>query len=1025
MRYIDQNEIYNQTEQGLKIFKYYFPNEDFSNLKHYFKVRPEEKSSSSRVSWFNNLWRITDFGNQGEVKGMTAIEFVKWRDGYSHYDALRFIEEVIIGRKVEGGNFKPSKFAAEYSSREVTPEDKKGDYHFTYKTEPSKSDLSVIGRYVTKDHLDVFCCKSVEKYEYVGQNKDKTKDIVHIYTATDDYPIFLFDYGDFKKLYKPLEPKKEYRFLYIGKKPAKFIYGYKQLLKCRSEFLNKNEEEYTGDESNDEDTEEVETKPEGKPKALVVDLFRCSGESDALNLYSLGFHVYWLNSESEDFDYDTFKQVDDLCKNHYQIMDLDNTGRAQAMTNAMKHISLYSIELPEWLRLKDDWRGNSCKDLKDFINLSGTNVDVTRYNFRVLKNNARRVKFWQRVKDKNREDININMEYFYFFLRASGFFQMESKYFKKAGYCYVHIHNKLVELISPDDIKRRVKRYTKEWIKSKNIMEGLIILNKINTSAQLTESNLESIDEIKCNFKNYDSSTEYLHFKNCSIKITADKIERIKQDEVPNHIIKELVVDGKRLSQLINRNVQLIAKPIIQVEATPEFAELLAKQKNAKTDEERGNIFVEINKMSDIEKYIVTVNDEDFIFAGFLRNISRLHWRKELELKQPLTEIEKKEEMLALANIMFVLGYHCAQYKDSGKPWLTLLQDLKISDVGEASGRSGKSLLSKAIAFVRIAFYKGGRSLTDKSVFQFFYEGLTEFHDFIEIDDLHEFADFAFFYTQITGKREVNSKNYPAFTLDYPDSGKMLISTNYELPNTNSSTLSRLLNCGTTDYYHESTKFNDYKETRSPKTEYGRNLYDDFTDEEWQKFYNLICYCIQLQMRFYKIQPPMGSLEKRQLRRQMSSGLGRDEEFFNWANDYFITLPVGDTFTEISPEDHGYFNTYIIKEKAFENFTSRLSSKQKNDYRSTKFKAHLQCYCEYFEYELNPEDRCTDKAGRRILKTIDGGTLNRPDKPGSRTVECFYISNTPPPQRYDNKSEETVISESAKPSLTYTTDVPF
>jgi hypothetical protein len=988
MRYIDQKEIYNQTEQGLTIFQYYFPSEDLKNSRKKFKERPSEKSASALVTWYMGLWRITDFGNQAEINGLSAIDYVKWREGFEYYDALRFIEEVIIGRIVTTDSFQKSRFTAEYESREMGPEDKKGEYKFIFKTDPTKQDLTSIGRYVNKETLELFNCRTIQQYEYCAFSKKQNKDIVHIFKSHDTYPMFLFDYGDFKKLYRPLDREKKNRFLYIGQKPKKFIYGLKQIKRSDNEFA-------------DQESEDIKM-PEDKPGAKVRDLFRCSGESDALNLASLGFHVYWLNSESADFTYDEFKELDDLCESHYQIMDLDSTGRSQALRNAMKYISLYNIELPEWLRLKDDWRGNPCKDLKDFLNISGDDEDQTRYNFLVLKRNARRVKFWWKNNEKGKEDIQINMEFFFFFLRANGFYQMDSIYHKKAGYCYTYVtNNKMVELIHPDDMKRRVKRFTKEWIKSKNLMDGIAILNKINTSAQLTEGNFETIDEIKCSFKNYDRFTEYMHFNNCSIRVTKDKIEKVKHEDVPNYILKSLNVSNKILSDLIDRNMQVIEKPAIEVNATSVYQSLLDRLASAKTDEERQNINIDLAKLPDTEKYTVEIHDKDFIFASYLRDIARVHWHKELEKKEVLTETEKKEEMLSLANIMFVLGYHCSQYKDPGKPWLTFLQDMKISEVGKASGRSGKSILSMAPTKVRISFYCGGRKLNNKDEYKFLYDGVTEFHDFYEIDDYHEFADFGFFYTQVTGKREINPKNYAPFVLDYEDSGKMLISSNYELPNVDSSTLGRLLNCGVSDYYHEQTKFNDYKETRSPLIKFGRRIYNDFTDEEWVKFYNLIAYCIQLQMRFYKIQPPMNNLEKRQLRRAMSAGLGRDEIFFTWANNYFIRMPNGISNLIVSPPEHGYFNFLFLREDAFENFKSTsLTKNQANEYKPAAFKNHLSAWCEYNGFEFNPLDKCTDRQNRRILKTID-----------SSTRECFYISTLRTSEGIDNEPKVVMNDE--------------
>ena len=130
----------------------------------------------------------------------------------------------------------------------------------------------------------------------------------------------------------------------------------------------------------------------------------------------------------------------------------------------------------------------------------------------------------------------------------------------------------------------------------------------------------------------------------------------------------------------------------------------------------------------------------------------------------------------------------------------------------------------------------------------------------------------------------------------------------------------------------------------------------------------------------------MMNLEKRQLRRAMSQGLGKDEDFFTWANDYFINCP----FTEkpqYSPADQGYFNTYIIRENAFEAFRNKLSKKQQSDYRSGKFKNHIQAWAEYYGFELNPIGLCTGSSNdtcRRIIKSIDG-----------KSMECFYISTKP------------------------------
>jgi hypothetical protein len=132
MRYIDQDKIYSATDSGLKIFEHYFPNVDLKASKTFFKEREDEKTASAHVSWHDNFWRITDFGNP-EVNGLTGVAYIMYREKLSFYEALVFIEDIILNHRIEAGNFKPIKWAPEYSFREMTPQDKKGKYNWIFK----------------------------------------------------------------------------------------------------------------------------------------------------------------------------------------------------------------------------------------------------------------------------------------------------------------------------------------------------------------------------------------------------------------------------------------------------------------------------------------------------------------------------------------------------------------------------------------------------------------------------------------------------------------------------------------------------------------------------------------------------------------------------------------------------------------------------------------------------------------------------------------------------------------------------
>ena len=587
MRYIDEDKIYQETDGGKDIFRYYYRDYDFGKRPPMkIKVR-DEKTASVQITYYQGYWRITDFGNQDEVNSLKGVAFVMYMENLNYYEALKFVEEVIIRHEVGGSGWQKPRWRPDYEMREMGPEDVKGRYNFVYKEESeiTRKDLEAFGRYVTKETLQDFNCRVLKEYEYCSFSEKHKRDVVHKFIATEDYPMFVFDYGDFQKLYRPHDLEKKNRFLYVGRKPKNYIYGLRQLQAAKNELI-----------SDDEDGEETIAPPE-KANARLKDIFRCSGESDALNLHSLGFHVYWLNSETAELTYDEYKEIDDLCVNHYQIMDLDTTGRAMALKNAVKYIDLFTIELPEWLGTKKDFRGNPCKDLKDFINLIGESEEETRKQFIYRKAKARKVKFWSRSE---KGEYSINMEYFYFFLKANGFYQMEYRHLKNTDYCYAWIKGKVVDLIPPDGIKRIVKRFTKNWIKSKNLTDEIAILNKLNTSNQISEANIDTMDNVEIEFRNVSKEYEYLHFKNASLRISKTAIERIKHEEVPNHILGAITIKNEVISHVIPRNISLLDRHPVEVNATPTYQALLDRQSAATSIEERETIAAEIALLPEI-----------------------------------------------------------------------------------------------------------------------------------------------------------------------------------------------------------------------------------------------------------------------------------------------------------------------------------------------------------------------------------------------------------------------------------------
>ena len=976
--YIDQDEILRLTNGGKMVFERLIPGfKDHGS----FKLRSDEETASCSYYEKDGISYITDFGNGG--KAMTAVSYVMDKEALTYYNALLYIEQVFLNRTTVSGKVIYPKWRSEYSTRTLTTEDKVGQMNFYYKDFPSEKDLQSIGPFVEVRHLLHFNCKALISYEMISEKDGKKT--CHIYKATEDFPMFLFDYGDFKKIYKPHEQKKAFRFMWydpFGKKTQDMIFGLDQIRKARNEFAVNSSDDDTGAESADD-------RPPHKKDAIVRDLFRCSGESDALNLFSLGYHVYWLNSETIGYG-NRFREVNSLTLNHYQIFDLDKTGLKYAHKTAEQNFELLNIPLPAWLSTKKDFRGNPAKDIKDYINTFKTS-ESAKYGFdRLAKGKARAVKFWWEDKENRIRFSPIN---FAFFLEVCGYARYKYSVDKNKDYCFIFIKDKIVRIMSPDNIKAEVKSFTLEWLESKNLTNEVKVLNAFISTKSLSDSVLETLPFVEIILKNYSKDTEYIHFKNKSLKITADKIETIKHIDVPNHILGNFSAGKLNMSHVVPRELGSCPKVAITVQQSAKYLELTNQLKSNNSNVANFQISKEIANLPVSEKVDIVVQ-EPFFFSSFLEDLSRIHWQKEMEKNESLTVDEVKEQNAVLANLMYTIGYMLAQHKSRTKAWAVFAQDMKISAIGESSGRSGKSLIMEAVKKIRLFKDIEGRTLDNPNVYQFLYEGLTEFHDGINVDDFSEHANFEYFYNQITGSRVINAKHTAQVDLSFEESGKMFFSTNFELPKQTGSTKGRILNCGVSDFYHEKAKKNNYLESRTPETKYGKLLFDDFTQDEWNKFYWFMAYCLQLYMRLPRIDPPMENIEKRQLRREMSNGMGRGEHFLNWANDYFEHLAPGKNFddsdinaTSLDIDDKAYFNQYFSQKIALEHFKIHggLSDANMRKFSSHLFRLKLEAWTEYNDYILNPSEKMDASNSTRKNKKILG-----------QTITCFYIQTKEP-----------------------------
>lgn len=932
MPYIDIRDIYSSTNNGLDIILSLYPDaaESVHKPNQKFKTRDEKTASAKLLTATDGAYLVIDFG--GDQQSRNAIQC------YMHENRVEWeeaIQQIAAQFNIQGSDPSKTSIKAVYSERAAKSEEQDGTWFYetrdsfndieietivsskilkslSWKSEDKKKAEFAKERIVTA--FKFYHCHPMISYSIVKNRKVMT------YTATDQYPMFLIDEGfgekekeRFQKIYQPKHHEKGLRFMYIpGKKPKSFIHG---LLQLNKEYQKKIEAiESEKEEKKKNKDKEADDKKTNKDDYKLDEVILCTGFSDAINVHLCSYLVIWLNSETEflgQFDYD---RISNKVKRFYVLGDIDETGMAQRHKLCMAYLDIYDIELPEELGKYRDQRGNRCKDVRDYFN------HFTRRDFENLVNySAMPYRFWDKKPSYGKNggefswDYRFKNEYAYNFLQKNGFYRLPVGD-QKTEFEYIQIEGNTVHITDPVEIKGFIKNF----LRSRHM--DVDLRDEMHRTAQLNDSSLQSLDPIKIDFLDNDKNTQFLFFQNKTLEVTAQGVIDHKPGAVRRFVWEDEVYKHKW--------------------EAPKAAPFTITK-------------------SDLGDYDITINEPNCLFLNYLIQTSRVHWRVELEdrlsksnmtptqrdqylvdnkynIAGPLlTPEERDEQKKHLINKIFAIGYLMHRYKHRSKGWFIFAMDAKLNDDGQSHGGSGKSILfdlAMTLLIPKHFMINGRNPKINEDVFK--YDGVSEHHDYVFVDDAYQYIKLDIFYPDITGDMKVNPKGKTGFTIPFEKSPKLSFSSNYTPRDLGPSTERRMIYTVFSDYYHYMGETTDYNESRDPSGEFGKQMFVDFNHTEWNMFYNTSIECL----KFYlgtneKITPSMSNVNARNLTAQMG------DVFKGWADTYF---------SEIG----GMLDVFFPREEAYEDYKFKC-----NPLKATpqNFKTKLAAWCKLEGFIFNPK----------------------------------------------------------------------
>lgn len=264
-----------------------------------------------------------------------------------------------------------------------------------------------------------------------------------------------------------------------------------------------------------------------------------------------------------------------------------------------------------------------------------------------------------------------------------------------------------------------------------------------------------------------------------------------------------------------------------------------------------------------------------------------------------------------------VIGYLLSTYKNKMNNKAIILNDEVISDNPE--GGTGKGLLIQGIKQIRKTSILDGKAFDDKKSFP--YQTVSQDTQILVFDDVKKNFSFESKFSLVTEGITLERKNKDALKLSVEESPKVVISTNYAIKGTGNSHDRRR---------HEIEISQYYGKDKTPYDEFGKQLFDDWNEDEFLAFDNYMVNCIQAYLKAGLVQQTAKNIKTRKFIIETSM------EFYEWVND----------------DDNSLTNHRMDKAEIFERFVREYPDYKKYLSRK-KFNIWMKSYADYMGYKFS------------------------------------------------------------------------
>ena len=533
---------------------------------------------------------------------------------------------------------------------------------------------------------------------------------------------------------------------------------------------------------------------------------------------------------------------------------------------------------------------------------------------------------------KDNDKVALNYTETFRFLASSGFYRLENDSEGDAGgYDFIHIDDGIIDRSAPYAIRDYILSYIMTNCKSPMVQEYF----NSKLDVLLPDKKLERLEIRKDDFNNFEPDVQRSYYNNGQVEITS---RSIKPEQPISDVWRKRIVPRKF------KRIKIID----WIDTTGDYYSIQFTPDGLKCE-----------------------------FLQYLINTSNNYFPH--DAPREVTQDERYEWDQHLVNKITAIGYLLTDWKYPSDRKAVVIQDHKISEVGQSWGGAGKSILGYAIGHVLSQTVFDGKNF--KPTDDFALDGVTKATRNIFIDDIKPNFEFQSIFNWITGDLAVNPKGKTRFNIKADESPKILLSTNHAIRDADQGSVKRRI------AYMEFSSW--YNQDHTIVDDFGHQFFYDWDEYQWQLFDNFMAECAMYYLRSFElawnkkgegiVPPPMKNIELRTLRQSMS------ETLLQWAEEYFD--PTGPNL-----------NRRIPRKDLFEAFMQFAGGLQGHGVSRTNFRRKMEYFCKYKGYDFNRDRPKNIPNGGKIYfsdwkpKHPDESYIGDDDK--SNSTEYFTVSNS-------------------------------